>query len=433
VERLAEGPKNQEQLKSFDIMAGVDMFRYDLDNFGYILPQTRERVAMEHKSHLAEAVGRPAYTAFELKRGEDGDLIYFDRGRWKPYMSMLTTGLEVAEKEASQDLRRSFLANWAAKDMQRGYQMQQLEPGQQMVWSSAYPKEQAERFGDEFITKCGFDPEREMGYIYRASCQWDGSILLESQTIDRSDPDGLAAVEEAAGFDPEIGIDELRMHYDWQMGKKFGGEFVAGRRDAEASENAWATLDQHTDLVDDFYLQELERLAAANLPRHLLKKRVKETTYGVWASLKKRIDGEDWVVEATRPGILSGYVQTSAAMPRDIRHEVQHAFRDFAGRGKIMLGCGGSIEEQYGTDENDVFNASVSDITNNIFGRKKGLYPGDGEDYDFNLKMYCVECQKPPKENESKKMCGPCGLCMDCDAKKGGKASKKKRRVQLVA
>ncbi len=39
------------------------------------------------------------------------------------------------------------------------------------------------------------------------------------------------------------------------------------------------------------------------------------------------------------------------------------------------------------------------------------------EKYDFDKEMHCVVCQAPPKEEEPKKMCGPCGICKTCDTK----------------
>ena len=55
-----------------------------------------------------------------------------------------------------------------------------------------------------------------------------------------------------------------------------------------------------------------------------------------------------------------------------------------------------------------------------IFGKDK---KNTGETkYSFDKEMFCVVCQAPPKKEEKKKMCGPCGICKGCDAKIRAKA-----------
>lgn len=418
METLAAPPTREleaKEHKSLDLLSSVDMFRYDLETSGTVLPETRQRVYDEELSFLTEAIDKAACTSFVLQR-QGEDLVYFDAGQWKPYMGMLYTGQRVAEAEASVDPRRSFQAERAIQDITRGYLMQSLEPGQQMVWYSPYARKEAELYGDDFMMECGQQPAREMGFLYRARCQEDGSVMLETQTVDRSDEDAFQTAMEAAKHDPNIDMEALTAAYDGGLMKKHGGYFFAGRREAEANENAWHTIKQHESLIN-YHLIELENFARLDLPRSQLERAVKKHTYGVWAAFKKRLDGVDWREESGRK-LPRGSGVFMPRLPNDVRHEVRYAFRDFSDKGEIMVGCGGSVKATYGNNEEDVLSALPGDIRDTIFGRKGGK--SSKEKYSFNKKMFCVVCQAPPKKGEDKKDCGPCGLCRACDRKAGG-------------
>lgn len=416
----AEQPAH-EQLTSFDTLASVDLMQFDLQRFGRINPETRQRVYDDELSSIAEGVDRAAYTTFVLPR-QDGQLVYQAHGGPRPYGLMLEDGLQAARNDAARDWRKAFLVEWARRDQLIGRQMNMLRPGQQLTWHNAYPHDVARRHGTEFLKKeCGLMPERQMGFIYRARCLADGSVQLESHTVDRSDPDAFAAVEFMAGYDPDVDVEALVRAYDGTLRKKYGGRFYAGRRGAERTENAWAEITRQHDLIS-YFLDGLERLAAAGLPRAILRTRVEQHTYGVWKAFKNRLQSGDGAPKDTP---LDAHAAEAL-----IAREVNQAFQQARAAGDIKAGCGGAIA--FGpdgpTDPLATFDAIFGRAT---AGEPKLDIPEGKPNYKFDKRMYCVVCQAPPSWRErhsaSKKMCGPCGICKGCDVKlrakeKGGAA-----------
>lgn len=370
-EALAEQPLH-EQRKSFDILASVNMFRYDLDHFDRVLPETRGRVCDEELSYLSEGVDRATCTKFALKR-EGNDLTYYKNGRWQSYTAMLLEGKEIADLEAQADPRKQFLAEDAVNDLYHMYQMRKLRPGEQHVWSSRYRKDIENKFGEQFMRSCGRYPDREMGFLYRASCNEMGDVILESQTVDRSDDDAFAAAADAAAQNPEISMGGLVHAYDDVLAQKHGGDFHAGRRDAEIDENAWSIILAQKDLIH-YFLSRLEAIAAGPLQGHALEESAKKHIYGVWAAFKKRIDGESaqYIPQYDAEG---GMPVAHYAM---VGLEVYNAFVEFASEGRVMIGCGGSISILHG--EKDIMDASPADVFAAIFGKGKGEDSGpDGK------------------------------------------------------
>ena len=361
METLAEQPYKTEQQKSFDPLASVRMLRYDLDHFGQVLPETRGRVCDEELSYLVEGVDKAALTRFVIRR-EDEDLVYFDRGKWKPYLSTLVTGLETAKQEAADDPRRQFLADNAVDDLQHGYDLLRLQPGEQKAWHSAYAHKEEVLYGKEFIEDCGMIPHREMAFLYLATCLEDGNILLESQTVDRSDDDAFAAVYEARADNPQLDMDGMVAVYDGVLHDKHGGHFFAGRRESEKHENAWDEIHKHRELIE-FHLNRLEEIATTDLPLHLLERIAKQHLIGVWASFKKRLDGN--TVSYSSDNFVYVSHQQDAFLHQLLYAEVQSNFKDFASRGEVLVGCGGAIRVQSG--ETDIMGADASDVFSSIF------------------------------------------------------------------
>lgn len=407
----AEQPPH-EQLRSFDPLASVDMMRFDLQRFGHVLPETRQRVYDEELSYIAEGIDRASRTEFTLQRDESGQLVYFNEGTWQPYNSMLFTGLRVAEAEAKVDSRKQFLAEWAVRDWQKGMQMGALQPGETMEWHSSYPHEIEERYGKEFLQNQGLKPHRKMGFLYQAICHEDGAVTLVTQTVDRSNPQAFAAVEAMLQFDPQADIETMVRTYDGELSKTHGGKFFAGRRQAEIDENAWHEIIQHKDLVE-YFLNGIEALAGRDISRAQLEQQSKNHTYGVWAALKRRLDVSQANIERNlaRPGAISQ--QHHAQLAR----EVSRAYSSAQARQEMLIGCGGAI----GPAKDNPLDISGKDAFNSIFGDPLDGATKTESSYKFDKHMYCVVCQAPPSETEksagAKKMCGPCGICKGCDAK----------------
>jgi hypothetical protein len=132
-------PPNGEGPRSFDVVASVDMYRFDLQVHKRILPETRQRVRDEELTYITEGMNRSLHTSFTL-RELDNELVFFDRGQWRPYIGMLVRGLQVAQQEALLDPRKTFQAENAARDLMIGYKLQSLGVNEKLSWDARYPK-----------------------------------------------------------------------------------------------------------------------------------------------------------------------------------------------------------------------------------------------------------------------------------------------------
>lgn len=356
----AEQP-TRERAKSYDILASVNMLRYDLEHFQEIQPETRQRVCDEELSYIVEGVDKSSRTPFVLRR-QDDDIVYFRQGQWESYRSLLMTGLRTAETEAAEDPRRAFLVNNAREDFINGNFMVGLRPGEQRVWLSSYEHHIEALHGADFMRQCGRQPERRMGFVYRAECQDDGSILLESQTLDQSDADGFTAIEQLVKDNPGATMDELVEVYDDALYVKTGVQSFAGRPQAEREENAWDEIYRHRDLIE-FHLNKLEEIAEDSLTDQELEAATKRHTYGVWAAFKKRIEGK--AVSNTSEEQVYISHQFDPHLHHLLEQETQTAFQDFAQKGIVMVGCGGGFSVAKG--EAEIMQADPSDVHTSIF------------------------------------------------------------------
>lgn len=399
METLAARPivNSSEKLKSFDLLANVDALKYDIEHFGEVLPETREQVMNEQLSYLTEGIDRAARTIFPLQRQGD-ELVYFDDGAWRPYSAMMATGLEAARQDAMCDPRKAFLADWAQNDYYHYSRMRQLQPGEQHVWASAYPHDKERQFGAKLMDECGLVSDRQMGYLYRAHCRPDGWVVLESQTIDRSDDEAIAAALDKAESNPSADMDDLVDEYDSVLEGKHGGDFYAGRRGAERHENAWQEILKNRDLAE-YLINGLESIARRSLPRQQLERATKRHIYGTWALFKKRLDGTArTIAPAGIPTGSPGYAASQAWLAQ----EVKHAFNEFASQGQVLVGCGGAISIVNG--ETDIMNASSGDVLNSIFGSK------NQKDCEFTSKE-CPKCHAKNVKTTAKngRYYGACG------------------------
>lgn len=404
-----ETRKSYEQQSSFDILASINMMRFDISNHGMIFDETMERVHDEELSYIAEGIDRHSYTSFTLKGDPDKGLQFFDKGQWRSYNGMLLTGLEVAKIEARQDPRKDFLARNAERDLQIGYKMENLKPGETLIWESEFAEKEFKLYGEKFISSCGLQARRRMGFIYRAEKHQDGSLTLESHTIDNSDSDAFAAVRRLSEDDKNADMETLIRVYDGNMRIKYGAEYRAGRlrTDSHSEINAWDFVCSNKDLFN-YYFSELTKLAYSGLEGYELREAKKNLTYGVWARTKEILnDRNRGIMPQTKFATVDGVVNEILHEQR-IASEVHQARLRAVERGDVMVGCGGSIVAKSDLDD-------PVEVLNSIFGPDK---PEKSSNYLFDKKMFCAVCQAPPKkDNEEKKMCGPCGICKGCDTK----------------
>lgn len=361
---MSEIQIQHEQRRSFDPLASVDLYQYDLMMYGRVLPETEARVHDEELTYIAEGLNRPLYTQFKLQE-QGGELQMFDRGAWVSYVSILERGKQTAEQEALVDARKQFAHERTATDLYHGYQMHKLAPGESMAWVSPYPQDVEDRYGAAFVSSLGYQPTRKMGFLYYAEKLDSGEVVLHTQSVDNSDDAAFGAALDAG----QEGIVAMREHYDAVMTQKQGEKHYAGRKETAFSpENAWELIHQHRDLLG-YYFDELKQLAnQTDLPRTELETAKKRLTYGVWAALKGRIDGTVTRLNKQRATPAIGYD------PIALGFEVQTAYQDLSAKGEVLFGCGGAIRGEAAlldADSKDVFEAVFSDSGSDKYGSLK--------------------------------------------------------------
>lgn len=334
----------REKLHSFDICAGVYALRHDLDNYGEVLAATLEQVRNEHLSYICEGIDKASRTEFVFSRRGD-ELVYFDDGEWRSQRDMLEAGITAARYDQAIDPRRTFLAQWAAKDLSEYEENLKLAPGEKRLWTSPYPLEVELAYGKDFIRSCGLNPDRRLGFIYQASCNEDSSVKLTTQSVDLSDKEAFSAATYAFESDPSLDMERITEVYDRVLSEKYAGSFYAGRSGRVRSENAWREMLSNSDLAG-FLMSGLERLARGGLRGFELEERLEQHIVGVWALFKKRLNGESVRADAA--------TQAPSWHRPDLNHtlatEVRLAYREAADKNEVLIGCGGSLSAKGPSD-----------------------------------------------------------------------------------
>jgi hypothetical protein len=366
-----------EQLKSFDVLSSLNLYRYDLQTFGHILPETRQRVYDEEWSYIAEGINRPNYKEFSL-HSINGQLVYFHEGSWQPYIDTLITGLETAKAEAAGDFRKSFEVERRVDDLQRGYQIQNLKAGEKIVWRYDFPHQQQELHGPKFLESMGFQPTRKLGYLCEAEKTAEEETVIRHQSVDNSDEEAFEAailVGEGGGS-----VVDMRVAYDAALKNKFGVNFFAGRAVDSVSpeENAWSVIECNRDLIEDYFMQQLEFLAHQDNTLNELERAKKRLTYGVWAAIKERLDNNAPNNDGSKDSLGS------------IHAEVQSAYSALSARGEVLFGCGGSI-----SGEESLLNASPKNVFESIYGQKMSCPFCGATQYGdpCSSNQFCSDCK----------------------------------------
>lgn len=401
-----------ERQKSFDVVASVRMLRYDIDNFGRVLPETMQQVYDEELTYIAEGIDRHSYTAFSLQE-QDGGLVYFREGKWQPYTGMLLRGLETAKQEQREDSRKSFLTAHAEEDLAMGYRMQKLEVGESMVWYRGFADKECSLYGQQFVKDVGMQPDRRMGFIWRAERLEDGSVLLESQTVDNSDNEAFDEALRSHELNPLASLETVVSGYDRVLGQKNKGDYRNGRLQeaGEIEANAWEFVKENKILIN-CYFEDLVGIAESDLSGEALENAKKRLTYATWGQLKKRLDG--LAVEVVEDGFDRQTNQWTMT-PDAVRMERDIVYRELSSRGEVMFGCGGSV----GGDK-DLLGAAEADVFNMIFG-------SEGKSIVKDTTMRCVNCPECRTfHDEVKKEKGKL-VCDNPECKLAGSEAKKSK------
>lgn len=394
-----------ESWGSFDPAATVYAFRHDLDNYGRILPETMQQGYDEEMTYVAEGIDRHSHTIFVIREDEEQGLVYFAKGKWQPYIGMLVKGLKTAQQEAQEDPRREFLVDDAAHDLGIGYRMQTLKPGESFSYHSRFRIEKLLEHGAEFMTEIGCQVERRMGFIYRVEKLEDGSVKLESHTVDNSNDDAFEAV---SNCESGATISDLVQAYDEVLFQQTGQIHRAGRYNSEGAieENAWDFVQRNKPLFD-YYFSEIEKLASSDLWGTELRQAKLRLTYGVWARTKELLN-----VKKSDP--LSGVTMEPSAIQMaldqyQIALDVQRAYTRAATKGDVMVGCGGSIKGEpfEGMTPEQVFES--------IFGSESVTETLSQTDRYGSLTFECPKGHKNTRRrDELIECCQKCGVSVRC-------------------
>lgn len=402
--------------KHFDILASVRSARYDLQTFGYILPETKDQILDEELTYIAEGIDRPLSVPFVLPADEHGQLLVFQKGKWRPYMNTLENGMQSAQNEVDNDPRKSLLVEMAAKDYHMGQRMEALAVGERLLWYSPYPYLEESRHGSEFVGKLGgFQPDRKMAFMYEAVRLPDGSVSLFTKSVDNSDEDAFEAAMDCDS------LEDAALTYDRVLSAKTGkkvkaGRFLEGKQDEK---DAWDIIHENADLVE-YLFHGISRLAEqTGLCERQLEIEKKKLTYGVWAAIKARINDD---VESNKAVTI---VQQNFADSGGVtlETEVATAYKQSAARAEVMYGCGGSISAT--SEDETLLGLDTLTARRLIFGKEQ----------QPPKKMRCIECRDEVDRDEVVKKdswrCPTCkyevDICTGKVIRKSTKATKKRK------
>lgn len=232
----------------------------------------------------------------------------------------------------------------------------------------------------------------------------DDRLSISSMSLDGSNRQALENIYDHFGLKPEPGEllgqriyedldpyqmefleDQLMGIYDRSMSEQFGGQWKAGRRQPDNPMNTYDFVLAQEDIIN-YYLSEKDK---ALIDDSALKFAIAAEMERRWANSRNAMSAKD----ASYQQIID-----INELPAQLAHSAQMARE----AGKTFSGCGVSLS------------SSKDQLKELGFGNST-----DDEEtrYSFNKWTYCRLCQKDPKkkEKESKKMCGPCDICRDCD------------------
>jgi len=194
--------------------------------------------------------------------------------------------------------------------------------------------------------------------------------------------------------------------FDQSLSEQLGGEYHQGRPRL-ASVEAYTFVLANKDILA-VYEHEMDKLAASELAGLELLKATRRVRRSYLASLYKRYQRHDHN--------LPYVVREADASRHDLTYaEMQSDARAVANAGILLKGACTVLE-----NEDALENMSENDF-------KQALLSNRESSYKFDTEMYCVVCQAPPKPNDKKKMCGPCGICQPCDKDLRSKETKESK------
>jgi hypothetical protein len=364
----------------------------------------RERIWNDTETWLAEALNGSMQTTFEYRF--DGKELYGEDGG--ELGEIFDDAIETAELIANKnpnllfELRRRLIERDEYDDM---LAMARGEAENTMVVLSDFPPELMDSSHDVG----GYNAGRKQTMMRVISKTEAGVIKMTTQSLDGSDRTALESIYHQLGALPQEGelLEQrimLDLPHEWQsqlatnltdvydasLAEQKGGAWHAGiQQNIQHSQlNTYEFVQAQQDLVEWFVEAKLQDPEAAEKLR-----------YNLAATAAQRLESfhkdPDTAAVISMPNSVPLHILAS---------EIENAGARAASQGKVFSGCGASVGIKNELDELGFGNNTEESTI-----------------YKFDKKMHCVVCQRPPKEGEGKKKCGPCGICKGCDGKLGGK------------
>lgn len=279
----------------------------------------------------AEMLDGRMQTTFEYSF--DGEELYASDN------SALGEIFETAQKEsygiAANDPRLTCEIRRRGYELDEYYEMVAMAKGDgpnTMVVVSDPPKE-LDEWGEDVG---GYNFKRRTTMLRVITRLPSGKLSVTSQSLDRSDRDGLENIYRFFDQEPKPGellpqrikinsdrqgslVDELTQEYDRTMETKFGGRYLAGRTPGEG-DNTYEFVCGQDDL-----LREFMQLSQSD-----------ETLLGLVAALENR-----WNKYKSGGDLKSKFVELSGGL--SAYSEIQFMAEMAAGQGKTYSGCGMTI------------------------------------------------------------------------------------------
>lgn len=364
--------------------------------------QVEQQLRLDLQTQFAEIVDGVMLTKFELKFTGD-DLIGEDS---RSLNETTWAGLNEANQIAKTNPNLSFEIRRRSLEREEFYEVVEMAAGSgpnTKVIISDFPPELMDAKQDVG----GYNATRKQTMLRIFTRGADGTMTMYSQSLDGSNRQALDSIYKHLGIEPKDGellgqrislefdlerqktlVDELTGVYDRSLGSQFGGVWSAGRLSVDRR-NTYDFVCYQQDLIAECI--RLDNLGWLN----------EKTMYNMAAEMNKRYKAENLGKANIIPPASN--LETLAILHRQIESSGGRARE----AGISFSACGVTLGAE-GMGQNSFEQAGYGNKTNSETS------------YKFDKKMYCVVCQPKPKRDESKKRCGPCGICRRCDKKFAG-------------
>jgi hypothetical protein len=294
----------------------------------------------------AEILDGSMRTPFEFQF--DGEELYGRDGR--PLGPIFDDAIPAAKQEALKDPKMNFEVSRRETEKEENkmmYSMMRGELPNTIIVVSEFPEE----LRDETEDVGGYNVTRQQAMVRVITREPNGTLKIVSQTLDKSDREGLEAIYALFGEAPEEGsLLGQRIHrdltpeqqkdmanrvtyaYDSKLAEKYGGEWYAGRQPKDET-NTYDFVRAQSDLLDTFAQMAIRT------------GKVEESLYGLAAAMSSRFKNRNQEGRF----IPSSEFHAKGDASLEMQLAAETAWRER----RIFSGCGLTMTGD-GFDENDM-------------------------------------------------------------------------------